>query len=234
MVKIMLKRGINILMLLVLFENVFSQTDTAAIMDSTDSQWKSDPAFSYMTNLDSLLKAANVRQDSLNISFRHTQPGGSGLFSIFRNPVLQIIFWVVAAAFILYILYALFFRFRIFDKNRNGHIGAEVIDENILAANADYVSAIQKAVKEKKFNLAIRYHFISILAMLQEKGRIQFLPEKTNREYMYEINDPELKTDFSNVARIYEYVWYGDSKLNEDHYWRIQNQFDDLMKKISY
>ncbi len=79
--------------------------------------------------------------------------------------------------------------------------------------------------------LAIRYSYMLLLQLLQQKGQIQYRPDKTNYEYYHELNET-YKKDFRILTRQYEYAWYGNFEVAEDSYRRYMDTFNHLKKTL--
>jgi hypothetical protein len=99
-----------------------------------------------------------------------------------------------------------------------------VIDEN---TGKDKLGAmLEKALNEKQYRLAVRFVYLIALKRLSDAGQIRWQADKTNRSYLNEIDDRTLRQQFANLARLYEYVWYGDFDINAEHYREIEGDFN--------
>ncbi len=105
-----------------------------------------------------------------------------------------------------------------------------VIDENVAK---DKLSAmLEKALAEKQYRLAVRLTYLIVLRRLSDTGQIHWQTDKTNRSYLNEIHDQSLRQSFANLTRSYEYVWYGDFDINAGHYRDIENDFNELNRRL--
>ncbi|MCF6242291.1 MAG: hypothetical protein L3J74_13205 [Bacteroidales bacterium] len=101
-------------------------------------------------------------------------------------------------------------------------------DEDIRGVNFDL--EINKAVNERNYRLAIRFLYLKLLHLLNQNELINWLPEKTNRKYLQELNDKAVYNNFKNLSKIYEYSWYGHFEPNKhqfDHF------FDEFKQSFS-
>lgn len=103
------------------------------------------------------------------------------------------------------------------------HSNNSYIDEDIRGVNFD--KEINKATDERNYRLAIRFLYLKLLFLLNQKGLINWLPEKTNRKYLQELSDNILYGTFKNLSRIYEYSWYG-------HFNPDKNQFEGFFEEF--
>lgn len=228
----MIKKGLKILLFLLVSYQVSSGQEnkekTEYITVVNDSALSHDKAFYYMQDLDSLLHVVNHEADSLahlkqgqRTAPRNRAPLFGGLL---HSPVVQILFWVILAGFVLFIFYKLF-NFNIFSGSQKDSGATEILETNELKLPGYYNQEIAAAEKSGNYMLAIRYRFLETLALLNERGWITFLPEKTNAAYESEIRSEGLKKDFREIALIYDYVWYGENKITSEQYDSIKPIF---------
>ena len=109
-------------------------------------------------------------------------------------------------------------------KNQKINIPSNDIVENIHEIN--FREMISKAENQQDYRLAIRYHFLRMLKTLTDKNLIDWNPEKTNRDYISEISASELKEQFKDASRIFDYVWYGEFSINETEYKTYKDKFN--------
>ena len=69
---------------------------------------------------------------------------------------------------------------------------------------------------------AIRVLYLICLKKLDKGGLIRIRENKTNREYLYELNSDADRRFFRHIARIYEYVWYGRFEPDAEAFNRIE------------
>ncbi|MCQ9636593.1 DUF4129 domain-containing protein [Chryseobacterium sp. WG23] len=108
-------------------------------------------------------------------------------------------------------------------KNKKINIKVEELHENIHEIN--FPESIAKFEHEGDYRSAVRYQFLFILKKLSDKKLIDWNPEKTNKDYTMELKAPHLKNEFSNLAYIFDYVWYGEFNIEEQSYRKFKNQY---------
>ena len=96
----------------------------------------------------------------------------------------------------------------------------------------DLDEAIRTQVEQKQFRLAIRLLYIKIINQLRIKEFIRYSQEKTNIDYLRELSNKELKSDFANVTSIYNHVWYGDVEIAEDQFLKFEKSFQSLFLAV--
>lgn len=105
-------------------------------------------------------------------------------------------------------------------------------EENIIK-NENIDALIQQAVADKNYRLAVRYSYLLILKLLSEKNIIRWELQKTNDDYLNEIEKEHLKTPFKASTRLYDYIWYGDFMIDEPKYKKAAAAFNELQKNIN-
>lgn len=100
-------------------------------------------------------------------------------------------------------------------------------DEHIIN-NEDISALIENAIKDQNYRLAIRYLYLLALKNLSENGTIQWELQKTNDDYVNEINNEALKQNFINITRIYDYVWYGGFSVDGLKFNHLKRSFETL------
>ena len=115
-------------------------------------------------------------------------------------------------------------------NNKSLQIDYEVSEENIHELNLD--ALISKAIDEKNYRLAVRYQYLKTLKLLSDKQIISWRPEKTNRSYLYELNDMQKRNEFEKITTLFEYAWYGDKPVNAENFEAGSHYFNNFNKAI--
>jgi hypothetical protein len=138
-------------------------------------------------------------------------PSASGIESF-----ISVISYLLAGTLLLFFLY-LFFK-----EYRNRKIEAEVtefsIDQIDDIEKANLGSMLAKALQQGDYRLALRIQFLMLLQRMQMQNLILWKPNKTNRLYINEIKDTNIKHQFSYISRIFENTWYGGVSVNQEIY----------------
>lgn len=205
------------------------------------TKWKDHREFSYMHYLDSILRnRKDLRTDTVSVDeksgrikrspARQRKPSSLNLF--LNSWPLKIFFWLLAVIFIIFISYKVFFRNGIFKsrKSKAAEGGEEFLEE--LSEISAYDNLIADAENKNEYNLSVRYLFLKTLKNLSDKGLIHFTSEKTNKDYLREMEQYNYYREFRELTRDYEYVWYGQFLIDKPAYQKLKNQFLYLNKKI--
>ncbi|WP_114747860.1 DUF4129 domain-containing protein [Pleomorphovibrio marinus] len=94
-------------------------------------------------------------------------------------------------------------------------VSPNLASEGDLVANAQFAELIQDALKNKNYALALRFRYLHALQLLSKQGLIQWQDQKTNSDYLQEIENPEIRGSFWEITRWYQLVWYGKREMDE-------------------
>ncbi|MEY2916491.1 MAG: hypothetical protein RIS73_205 [Bacteroidota bacterium] len=188
-------------------------------------------SFAYVKNLDSLLKA---KQEAEKKKEKEVSSSGQDWFeSLLSSDGLQLILWMLAAFFILFILYKLFLTEGVFRKNpRNSKSLTPEAEEEIINDQSNFEQLIKQALQSGNYRLAVRYNYLKTIHKLADKGLILLAADKTNYQYVNEISNPNYQNDFAALTLNYEYVWYGEFVIGENIYTRMETGFSQFNSKL--
>ena len=122
-----------------------------------------------------------------------------------------------------------FWRFKK-QKITKSAIVKEEIEENI--EETDFEKLLKLAISNKDYRKATRYYYLLLLKQMNEKELINYHKDKTNSEYIFDLEKVELRKHFSYLLYIYDYVWYGEFNVNETNFVTIENEYQSFLKKI--
>ena len=178
--------------------------------------------------------------ESANLISRFLRWFGNWLDNTFGIQIppgtLEVIKWLIyilMGGLVIYLIVRMFVNERfeaIFTKKAKSFADIELAEQHIEAI--DFVDLLNKALKKKDYRLVVRYRFLMLLKKLSQKEFIDWHFEKTNSEYQSEINEPRLKSGFSELAYLYDYVWYGEQPMNEDLFKRAESRFEKMNQII--
>jgi hypothetical protein len=119
----------------------------------------------------------------------------------------------------------------IFGKNANKKvINYEDITNNIHAT--DFEKLIKESVLAGEKRLSIRYHYLWLLKRMSDRNIIIWDPEKTNSDYLYEIENTPHKGNFEYLSYLYNYIWYGEFDIDDQMFERAKNAFENTIRTI--
>jgi hypothetical protein len=207
------------------------------ISQDTINAWKNLKTFSYVKNLDSLLKLKkeenNKKTPERKQSYPPSSSGSTWLGDALSSSLLQVILWILAGGFVLFILYKLFLTEGMFQKNvKINRASTPEAEEEVITAESDFERLIREALQSGNYRLAVRYQYLQTLHQLSDKKLIQLAADKTNYQYVREIGNQNFQTDFAALTLNYEYVWYGEFAIDESTYKKMETSFMQFNNKI--
>jgi hypothetical protein len=111
---------------------------------------------------------------------------------------------------------------------------AFLTEENLEKVEFGYLEqALEKALLQRNFRMAIRIHYLWLLKVLYEKELINWKKDKTNHAYISELakkSSQESSTSFRKLTLWYEKAWYGETKINENDFRMVETYFIDFRK----
>ena len=106
----------------------------------------------------------------------------------------------------------------------------EVLNENIH--EIDYQKELARLVADGKYRLAVRLLYLQTLKKLSDKDIIDWKLEKTNYNYLMEINEPTIKAEFGQLTHQFDYIWYGDFPVDKLQFEPINQSFSHFNAEL--
>lgn len=106
----------------------------------------------------------------------------------------------------------------------------KTIEENLHEAELDQY--IRQAIEQEKYAMAIRLYFLAILKELSLLRVIRWKKNKTNREYLQELQNEPDYAGFQHTARIFERVWYGNRAINAMEFQDAEAPFVRFLQRL--
>ncbi len=105
-------------------------------------------------------------------------------------------------------------------------------EEERIIKEEDLDSLIKEAVQKEDYRLAVRYYYLLLLKRLSEQNFIQWKPEKTNHQYIKELGENSLRELFSNLTKVYDYIWYGKHKPQGKDFRLLEQEFNKFLQGV--
>lgn len=207
-------------------------TDTTIVdvripQESTLEEYRNNDDFDYSIDL---REGENWFQDLINWILRKL------LFFIFdesEGSYGKLVLYMVFAVIVIFIAYQLtntrigsfFFRSATILKPGTGVSEEELIE-------TDYEGLIRDAVENGRYRYAVRLLYLKLLKKMTVSGMIKWRQDKTNSDYVREISESGLRSDFSLATMHFEYIWYGDFPVDKEMFSRINERVSNLEKKV--
>lgn len=165
---------------------------------------------------------------------KETSSSDSGFLNAFVF-FMQSIFPFLLGGFIVFLIVSALLGFDVkFWKSsiKSKKIAKKLIYEDEDIHEVDLETLLKQAIESKNFRLAIRYYYLTSLKNLSNKKLIDYHKDKTNSEYLFEIENSEMRTQFSYLSYVYSYVWYGEFPLDETSFQLAQNKYQSFLKSL--
>lgn len=154
-------------------------------------------------------------------------------FSINLGPF-SWLFYIAIGGAVIFLVYVLLNEggSSLFTSNRNKAIYTyeEITADNI--ESADISTLIKNAENDNNYRLAVRYYYLLVLKTLSINNYIKFEDDKTNNEYLNDLNNTAFSKDFAYTSYLYNYIWYGEFPLNIDKYNKAKSNFLSFLKQV--
>ncbi|MBK8501506.1 MAG: hypothetical protein IPL46_04455 [Saprospiraceae bacterium] len=142
--------------------------------------------------------------------------------------VFKVLAFLIILILVIFIIYVVFSNVKIQKKQGSPDLVIASEEENIkeIDAHDGYLTALANA----DYRLAVRMQFIRVLQYLSESGFIIWKPNKTNRQYLIEIEDKNHYVVFKELSYIYDLVWYGHTVISNHDFDRINPKFQKFLE----
>lgn len=151
------------------------------------------------------------------------------LFMFFQKKIVKTIAWIImigilATAFIMYLINNKIGIFSSRGRKLAVENNTNEVPENIF--DIDFSHHLQLALDEHNYRLATRLFFLKMLRTMSEQQILQYSIDKTNMDYLFELNGTKYFKDFAAASRNYEYVWYGNFNITQEQFALIKKNFE--------
>lgn len=163
------------------------------------------------------------------------EPGHKPWWAFLDSEMVQTILWIIIIAGFATVL-ILYLRNNNISLFRNTKkIGSEEVPDDghndIFAINYD--QEINKAAEAGNYRLATRLLFLRLLRTMSDRQVINYKQDSTNMDYLLQLAGSPLYKEFFQLARAYEYIWYGEFSIEGERYNLLRSEFDTLTRKIT-
>ena len=220
------------------FSDTFvSKVDTSLYLNGIQfdgdsiKNWKRLREYAYAKYLDSLLRNKKAEKQP---EYKPNPPSGPGVFSgILSSGITKVILFTLAIAFVLFVIYRLFISEGVFKRKTKAVENAtEQQEEEIITKESDFDRLIRVALQNGNYRQAVRYQYLRTLNKLADKSFVELAPDKTNLQYVREMQNTAYQNEFAALTLNYEYVWYGEFNIDQPVYQKIENGFVTLNQKL--
>lgn len=204
--------------------NQYTPPVMRAVSDPVVDSLKRDEDFAY-ANDPSYLKQKKVES-------KPSSGFWDGFNNFFKAKNVRIFTYVLLIAFFIWVIYRIVVvnNLYLFYRSKKTGVDAEEEEENVRDENID--DKINHAISMKDYRSAVRFLYIKGLKLLSEKGWIRYHAQSTNHDYIYQLSQNPVASDFRFLTQVYDYVWYGEFAVNDEQFARLQSDFKRFHQAI--
>lgn len=96
----------------------------------------------------------------------------------------------------------------------------------------DFDAKIEEATSRHDYRAAIRWHYLKSLSYLSSRRLINWKTDKTNDDYLHELQGQSFLPSFREITKMFEYSWYGNFLVSESFYLKSRKLFLEFTKQI--
>jgi len=188
--------------------------------------------------------------------YEHKTPEKNGwdrfkewLASIFRNlfkfsdnekaaSFVSILLKVLAVLIVVFVIYLI--ARALIDKEGQWIFGKNAGKRNIIYSDVeknihllDFEKLIAESIQSGEKRIAVRYYYLWLLKVMAQNRYIEWDIEKTNSDYLYELQKPSHREEFTYLSYLYNYIWYGEFDIDETMFKKAENRFKNAIKTFS-
>ncbi len=122
-------------------------------------------------------------------------------------------------------------RTRLFSSAGNNTLRYTVEEENIHTI--DFEREIAKAMQNGNYRTAIRLQYLQTLKFFADRELIAWMPNKTNTDYIHEIDASAIQRPFIELTYLFEHAWYGNEVSDENSCSMMRNKFSEIKNELT-
>lgn len=164
------------------------------------------------------------------------------LFNFSNNETSQnaasILIKIIAGAIVIFVIYLIVKA--IINKEGQWIFGKDSYKKNIHYSEieknihlVDFEKLIHESLQLGQKRVTIRYYYLWLLKIMAQNQHIKWDIEKTNSDYLYELQNQTHKDEFAYLSYIYNYIWYGEFDIDEITFSKAENRFKKALKTFS-
>lgn len=207
--------------------------DTAAPFGETNRPEQISPRNASPQVLHELRDDHSLQYEEEGAKPREINNGAWAAFMSRSAGLMVVLFWIFVGLMAILLIWAIYkyisgsdFSFLRSSGTRKKAMKPEDAAKEEEEVIVDFEASARKAIAEGNFRQAVRYLYLQTLEQLQQKQLIAVATDKTNADYLREMRSTNWYKPFSMLTLAYEYVWYGQTTINNQ-------QFDDLYGRFT-
>lgn len=97
----------------------------------------------------------------------------------------------------------------------------------------DFEKLIKESIAAGERRIAVRYYYLWLLKIMAQNHYIEWDIEKTNSDYLYELQRPVHREEFTYLSYLYNHIWYGEFEIDDATFIKTENRFKKSIKTFS-
>lgn len=161
----------------------------------------------------------------------------------FKNPeaslnFVAIVLKIIAVLIIIFVIYlivkAIIAREGQWIFGKNAHkktVYYSELEKNIHLL--DFEKLIRESIAAGEKRITVRYYYLWLLKVMAQNHYIEWDIEKTNSDYLYELQSQAHKEEFMYLSYLYNHIWYGEFEIDDTTFIKAENRFKKSLKTFS-
>lgn len=116
-------------------------------------------------------------------------------------------------------------RGRWFFEKKNETVAVNLLNVEKHIHEADFEALLNEAEQNADTRQSVRLLYLWVLKTFTDNHIIRWNPDKTNIDYLSEIEDKVLQEQFRYLSYLYNYIWYGEFSINDSEYRNARETF---------
>ncbi len=150
-----------------------------------------------------------------------------------NSTLLRTISFIILILIVLALVFVVLRNSKIDSKVKKNVLLVQQVEEIDDIEQLETESLMTQALHAKNYRLAIRLVYLDLLKMLHEAKIIAWRKNKTNLDYLSEINTQNFAAEFRQITLGYERVWYGEREATESQYLSVQQEYMNVYNQIN-
>lgn len=97
----------------------------------------------------------------------------------------------------------------------------------------DFDSLIAGFLERRDYRAVVRLLYRKALKELSSRGLIRWQLDKTNHDYLAEMSGSTLRGEFTELTRVFEYIWYGNFDLPADTFAAVRELYEGFYRALA-
>lgn len=227
-------------------ENILEDsTEYEATYTTSDTTYENNSAYAQEeTTQDSLtyrsIEASTWQRIKTDKDFiytrKKTQPKKKPVDTSWVEPLLKILKFVLILLVIGVVLFIIYFivqnsDFNYFKKRKKEEEVESGSYEDVYTFT-EWDKSLNEAIAQGNFRLAIRILYLQSLQRLHLENHIVYKQEKTNWDYVNQLQQDSLRKNFTQLTKYFDYIWYGHFSIDETRFRELHQQFTQFQHTL--